>query len=374
MEKNSGIILDEITDRCSSDEITEKCADTNDKSSSEVKRYSMECIHCGLCTKNCTFLSKYGMDLSDFESRQDLAYNCFLCGKCKIVCPKDIDGRKIAISMRKKHLRANKGKINFKGYNGIIWEKKNYLFKNYRRAKVGKSAIFTGCNFLSYLPKTADKLIDLMRKYGIGAIFDCCGKPISELGFEDKEKNIIESLNRRLKENGIEELIMVCPNCYYFLKGKLNVKIVDIYSKLIELDAGIGLLGDEHKAFDKEVNGVGHDDKVFSFFRPCPDRESNELFGVVKSFYKDGKINVLREQCCGAGGCASAREGELSRGFRTDIKEQLKGEILYTYCATCVGFFRMENIATKHVLSDILDIEEDCTGNSLINRVKYAFK
>lgn len=319
---------------------------------------SSECIHCTRCTKNCSFLNKYGMDLYDFEHRQDLAYNCFLCGKCKIVCPKDIDGREISISMRKKHLKANNGKINFKGYSGIILEKQNYPFKNYKNAKVGKSAVFTGCNFLSYLPNTADKLIELMKSYEIGVIYDCCGKPISELGFEEKENKIISNLNKRLKENNIDELIMVCPNCYYFLKGKLDVKMVDIYTKLIEL----GIV-DKYNNKSNEIH----------IFRPCPDRESNELFKIVESLL-NGSIKVLNEQCCGAGGCASIKERELAQGFREDIRSQLNGNILYTYCATCVGFFRNDGIKSKHMLSLILDVEEKNVGNSLINRIKYKFK
>ena len=62
-----------------------------------MKNKIEKCINCKLCTKNCDFLEKYKMDLSDFSKKEDLAYNCFLCGKCREVCPKDIDGKAIAI-------------------------------------------------------------------------------------------------------------------------------------------------------------------------------------------------------------------------------------------------------------------------------------
>ena len=61
-----------------------------------------ECVHCGLCTKNCLFLKKYKIDLKGLEERPELAYHCFLCGKFKEVCPKDIDGRQIALENRRK--------------------------------------------------------------------------------------------------------------------------------------------------------------------------------------------------------------------------------------------------------------------------------
>ena len=45
-------------------------------------------------------------------------------------------------------------------------------------------------------------------------------------------------MNRRLEEMGPEELVMLCPNCYHFLKGRLGVRVTDIYTKLEELGLG----------------------------------------------------------------------------------------------------------------------------------------
>lgn len=64
-----------------------------------------DCIKCNLCKKHCEFLNKYDMDLDVFSKREDLAYNCFLCGRCKEVCPKDIDGKTIALDMRQAKIK-----------------------------------------------------------------------------------------------------------------------------------------------------------------------------------------------------------------------------------------------------------------------------
>lgn len=291
----------------------------------------------------------------EFEKNPQLAYNCFLCGKCKIVCPKNIDGRAIALFARRKEVSENNGKMVKKGYSSVIFEKENYIFKNYKNAKISKTAVFTGCNFLSYLPSTTRRIIEIFRDYGIGTIFDCCGKPISELGLEDKENKLLNRLKDNLKKNEIEELIILCPNCYYYLQGRLDIKIVDIYTKLKEL--GIG----------KKIT----DEKVL-MFRPCPDRESNTLEDKV-SYFLEGKLKNVNEQCCGAGGCAGVRERELAKGFREDIKSQVKNEKLYTYCATCTGFFKTENIDIHHILEDILEVKEEKVGNSWLNRARGRF-
>ncbi|MEG0249265.1 MAG: heterodisulfide reductase-related iron-sulfur binding cluster [Peptostreptococcus sp.] len=324
------------------------------------KMISKECIHCNKCKNNCDFLKKYDLDLMGVEDRLDLAYHCFMCGKCKIVCPKDIDGRKIAQKLRDETVKQNNGKLSDKGYGGIVFEKKNYIFKNYKNAvkensKKGNTAIFTGCNFLSYTPNTANELIEIMGKNDIGVIFDCCGKPIFELGLKDKARDIIERINKNLKEKNINRLVMVCPNCYYYFKGKLDVEMIDIYTVLEEL-------------------GIGKDLDMEAFmFRPCPDRETEELLEKIAPFMKNSNIKKLNEQCCGAGGCASVKEGKLSKEFRVDIKEQTKDEKVYSYCSTCTGFFKSEGVNVKHVLSEILDVDEENTGNSLMNRFKYKF-
>lgn len=83
-----------------------------------------DCIHCNKCVKKCDFLTKYNMDLHEFSKRDDLAYNCFLCNDCKIVCPKDIDGSKISLALRNS------------------WKDKNYIKKNIRLFYLKRRIIF----------------------------------------------------------------------------------------------------------------------------------------------------------------------------------------------------------------------------------------
>ncbi len=326
----------------------------------DTKKISQNCIHCGLCTKNCSFLRKYEIDLAEFENRDDLAYNCFMCGKCKIVCPQNIDGRNIARNMRKKIVEENKGKVPGKGYGGLLLEKRDYIFKNYKNVGISvkknkKSVLFTGCNFLSYMPNTANELIDKMKEKGIGVVFDCCGKPIYELGLDRDSKEIIARLEKRFGDNNIDELIVVCPNCYYYLKDRISIKVVDIYTKLKELDIG------------KEINGD------ILLFRPCPDREKEIILNNIKNCHKNLNIVCVDEQCCGAGGCAGVKEGQLAKYMKKDIKNQARGKSLTTYCSTCFGFLKSEDINVKHFLTTILDVDEKSKTNSLLNRMKYKF-
>ena len=64
------------------------------------------------------------------------------------------------------------------------------------------------------------KLVKLLKEHGIGVAYDCCGKPIAELGLEVDEKRIIQRINDEFEKRGVEEVIMLCPNCVPLLKFK----------------------------------------------------------------------------------------------------------------------------------------------------------
>ena len=316
-----------------------------------------DCIKCGRCKDHCEFLGLYDIDLSDTQRLRELAYHCFLCGKCRMVCPKNIDGKELVLQMRRQKVTEHNGKLAEKGYGMLLLEKKKYLFQNYKHA-AGKSVLFPGCNFPSLFPKTTKKLAELLReKDGIGIVFDCCGKPISELGLKEEEEVIINRINLRLKRAGIEEIVVVCPNCYYYLKTRLQASVVSIYEKLKELGLG--------KRIDQpEIN----------IFAPCPDRESLSLQEHMKAFLPDKVIPVQEVQCCGLGGCAGIKEFELTEKFSRILKESNYSS-LYTYCASCSG--RLTGAGCKnvrHVLVDILKTEElPDMQKSLFNRVRAKF-
>lgn len=312
------------------------------------------CVHCHLCQKHCAFLKKYHLDIGDMIHHEELAYHCFLCGTCTHVCPKNIDGRGVILQMRREQVRLNGGKIKEKGYAMLLREKKDYLFQNYRNAEA-KSVIFTGCNFPSYYPETTRKIAEkLKQKAGIGIVFDCCGKPVAELGLEEDAGNIIKRINRKLQDRHVEEVIMLCPNCYAFLKGKLNVRIVTIYEKLQELGMGSRV---------KEKLTV---------FPPCPDRPDQEILEKILPFLEQQPEVIRDSQCCGLGGCAGAKEPDLAAEMLEHAASQ--GGIC-TYCASCSGNFARKGFGeAEHILLKILDsTEKPDTGKSMLNRMRTKY-
>lgn len=315
------------------------------------------CIHCGKCTGQCAFLSGYGIDIGNTARLEKLAYHCFLCGRCTEVCPLGIDGREVVLGMRKEKVRLSGGRVTEKGYVMLQAEKEDYLFKNYRNIS-GSTVLFPGCNFPSFYPRTTRFLWKTLKSYqDIGIVYDCCGKPIEELGKEQAAEQNIRRIGRRLKEAGVTEVIMVCPNCYYYLKPRLDIKVVSVYEKLTELGVGSPI---------KENH--------MHIFLPCPDRAEQKWLQHMRLFLPDRYQLIEGVQCCGLGGCAAAKEPELAKGFlQTLVKQDYPN--IYTYCGTCGGNITRGGVGgVHHILTEILESKESAdTKKSLLNRIKSKF-
>lgn len=310
------------------------------------------CVHCGKCRENCAFLDKYEMDLGDVTKSQEHVYGCFLCGNCDRVCPAGISGRQLFQNLRRMQVRD--GKLEEKPYSFVLKEKKEYKFRNYRNATAGR-VLFPGCNFPSMFPKTNRKIADLCKAKGIGTVYDCCGKPIAELGLYRDEERIVNRISRELESRDIDEVITTCPNCYYFLKERIPQRVRSIYEVLPELVSEISV----PKDIEIQI--------------PCPDRTDREWYdGICKLLGYEPAVTSA-EQCCGLGGMASAEEPELAKKFGEGLTSS--GLRNTTFCASCAGQYARNGKEIRHVLSLLLGMEEaPATKTSYLNRVKTKYK
>lgn len=332
-----------------------------------IKPSAADCIHCHKCRDNCAFLSKYGIDIGDTVKLKELAYHCFLCGRCTEVCPVGIDGRQTVLDLRRERVAAWDKKYVEKSYRGLIREKRDYIYRNWKNATSG-SVFFPGCNFPSMYPRTNAEIVRIFKDHGIGTVYECCGKPVAELGLQEDEERIIDNIRKRLEQNNITEIITGCPNCREFFGDRLGVRVTGIFSKFTELGIGNTVYGD------------------YVFYIPCPDRRERQWIEEIRPFIR-GNISFIDDvQCCGLGGSAAGLEREIADSFTSGLKErseairntdQEAGEItLVTYCASCTGRFRRCGFGSvEHILTKVTGTNETAdTMKSYINRVMTKFK
>lgn len=311
-----------------------------------LNKVADECIHCSACTKKCSFLTKYEIDLGEFAKNPSLAKSCFMCDSCLRACPLDLDGAEVAIAHRE----------DLGGYGAVKFMKSPYKFRNNSKIK-SKDILMFGCAFPGHYPETTKYLIDLFEGKMDFSI-DCCGKPLEDSGLiSDFEKNL-ERLKKMHKEKGVERIVTMCPNCFYFFKGhmdKLNIEVISIYQKL------------------QEENLLNVIDDEAEIFMPCPDKRTNELLKQIKPFVPNGKVKFRKVMCCGMGGGAKSKEKDLADEMMNKVKSEIKDNI-YTYCASCSASFKKSNIKNvKHILSELLGVNEEVDLSYFKNSLKLKY-
>lgn len=310
---------------------------SNKSTNDYLQEVKDKCIDCGKCTKCCPFLTKYKINLKDFADRQDLAFSCFLCQKCKAVCPVDLDGKKISLILRKQNPK----------FESVKKQKENYFFKNKSKRKT-KDLLYLGCNFPAFYPDTTKYLMELFNKEGFDYSIDCCNLPSDYTGFEN---NYMERFEKELKDKEVERIVCVCPNCFHKFYKNLSVEVITIFKWLEERD----MIQD----IDEEVN----------VFFPCSDRYNHIIFEEIKRHIKGFNNKYISTNCCGAGGIAGKSEKDIA----TQMQNSIKNEKIYTYCATCSSKFVVNN-EVHHFVSKMVGIDEKCDPSFFKNALKGKFR
>lgn len=227
-------------------------------------------------------------------------------------------------------------------------------YENHRH-ETTKSVLFPGCNFPAYYPKTMKKLAELFETMGIDTVYDCCQKPLAELGRPAKEVHkATEKLESRLERLGVKEVITLCPNCYYFMKERLNLRVVSIYEKLPESCIYMEKLTEND-----------------FMYVPCPDRQTMEWNERICTYLPESPQRIKDIPCCGLGGAAFVKNKAVSVQMAKKI-EKYRDCNVYTYCASCTGhFLRYGHVHVYHVLTEMLGThEKPAIYLSKLNRIR----
>nr|AGS53098.1 hypothetical protein [uncultured bacterium contig00036] len=232
-------------------------------------------------------------------------------------------------------------------------EKRDYIFRQYPRQSVS-SLIFTGCYFPAYFPYATRNLQTLAAEHNTACAFDCCGKPLLEIGREADAQRVSRKISDQLQRLGVQELITVCPACFAHLKDRLTVPLRTVYEKLAEW--GI----ERQNAASGQV------------FVPCPDRYGHRQLKQIAKILSGCQMELIANvPCCGLSG-VFADDKTMARQMTARVKQRLSGT-LYTYCASCSGQFQRHGLnPVRHLLAEILGVnEEPDTAHSLSNRWQF---
>lgn len=242
----------------------------------------------------------------------------------------------------------------------ICLEKGHYPFKCYPSKKC-KDVLFPGCAFPSQFPKTMEAIAKVCNNHGCGVAYACCGHPLDGYGVHGGTDRVLRGIEKRLKKIGCERVVVLCPNCWKLMRGRLQLPVVSIYEYLKEIDF-------KPSTSVAEVHG--------KLFVPCPDRPAHELESEVRSCVSFENVETMSKvPCCGLLPEIMAKGPEAVQKCTHKVMDAAENETIITYCASCLGqFSRLGNDNCAHVLSLILGVNEvPDSKNAFMNRAKCKF-
>ena len=262
-----------------------------------------------------------------------------------------------------------------------VFEKTNYLFKNWRHASAG-TVVFPGCGFPSFFPKTLAALEDALRSVpGVSFAIDCCGLPLAGLKAPEAYRAELSRVEGRLTHLGAREVVPLCPNCASAFAGTLDrlVPQITIYALLREFS-------------ERGIVDCSRVARPGAVFVPCPDRADRKWLDDL-SFFLEPSIFVSEcPVCCGAAFELSQPEASMVAAKRVlgsvanECDDAGVGEpVLYVYCASCAGKLERarrqcsgglgEGVRVVHVLSALMGVDEmPAISTTVLNRAKAAIR
>lgn len=348
----------------------------------EVIEESGRCLdcECGLCVKDCEFLTSYCHSPKDLVRRlragiEDpdtlkMAYSCNVCSLCSEVCPEDLDTGELLLEARREAVRrklgplpVHKGIVSY--WNAGVGKTFTMVMPEPGRARA-KRLFFTGCALPAVAPDhTLTVYNELRRHYpGTGVLMYCCGAPVELLGMDEQFDRTRSDILRLAESVGAEELVAACPDCTHTLRGSVpELKVTTVW----ELLSGRWQLPRKR------------DDAAIAVHDSCKARHMPELGAAVRSLLEAGggaveeiEYNGELARCCGFGGMIYPVDSELSqRVSRRRVEETELPQV--TFCAGCRMALASTGKPALHILDFLLseDWEESARRKPPASLMRY---
>jgi Fe-S oxidoreductase len=333
----------------------------------EAKAEAQRCFKCDCdyCEKSCEMLKWFKKKphriavevATDSQATSTLSartitretYSCNICGKCKSVCPENVDIGALLQFSRTDRLSAGKDIPAYHDY----WLREmefnsteGFFAAAPKGEKACSYAFFPGCQ-LGALNKnhTIKSFEYLSKRYRAGLILGCCGAPAYWAGDEKRMSENTGRLREAWENMGKPVLVFACAYCErVFRQFMPEIKGVSLYELL---------------AADKSVIPV----RAFceaAVFDPCAAGENEAMQKSVRLLAERAgtRLEELREpfRCCGYGGHMQLANPELYDEI-TAHRTQASDKPYIAYCANCREVFDSRDKQCVHILDMVFTPE-----------------
>lgn len=340
----------------------------------ELANQSEKCIQCKLCRQECAFLQKYGSpkqiaDAYDPTSRKDqvMPFECSLCRLCAAVCPVDLNPAAMFLEMRREAVA--RGVQDLSDYGRILnYEKRgtSTRYSYYALPENCDTVLFPGCTLPGTRPGKVKALYEHLNNSipNLGIVLDCCTKPSHDLGREKHFQAMFSEMQEYLRQHGVKNVLVACPNCYRVFKQygeALQVKTV--YEHLAETSLPL--------TTDISATVTVHD--------PCATRNEGQIHTAIRQIARSKSLNIeemkhhgAKTICCGEGGSVGCIRPDFAKGWGVRRKEEAAGVRILTYCAGCAHFLGSVT-PTSHILDVLFEPEATLAGQVKIAKAPWTY-
>ena len=360
-----------------------------------------KCVRCGACKTLCpTYLTTLNETmgargrvailgelseerLTPTRKLAEMIYSCMLCGACKGICPTGInipemiyEGRSILKNsfgkgrILRKVLRSCMSKPDMAFSILRIMQKLFYqpvqqiggfrylpditskpfknsvqVYKNIKR--IGRVAIFAGCNVNYFYPYLGDTLSNILLSKGYEVVVFkgelCCGNPLRSMGLEKEAAMLAEKNIEHFSKVRAEAIISMCPTCtmvikeqYPVLTGSTIPNIIDINEFILKNDI----------LSDLEI-----EPRVMTYHDPCHLSHGLGIRNEPRQILRDiNGIDLVEmqhaDECCGFAGLFSLHFKKISKEISHKKFENIQDTSADTVVTSCPGCI-MQIEATK---------------------------
>jgi len=314
---------------------------------SDVELHS--CSRCGICIDPCQ-LNAAGITntqavyfiraMRDQFVREEIAFNCMLCGRCQDICPVNIKTDSLRLIKRREFSTSQASRFAYlEGGNPIQ----------------GEVVYFAGC--MSHLtPSITRAMTGILNRAGISFVFldkdrsVCCGRPLMLNGKNKQANELVEYNKLLIRQTRAKLLVTSCPICYRVFREEYNLPIhIQHHSQfLLELvkTGKIPLQSSFKRIVYHDPCDLGRGCEVYD----APRELLRKIADLVAQ--KEEKRNAL---CCGGSlGILSSSQQQRDIITKETLNILLKNEpdILATACPLCKKTF------AKQSTTKVLDIAE----------------
>ena len=345
-----------------------------------IKTIAENCISCGLCVSECSFLKENGTPgeislgfLSNISGNLNSIFQCNLCGLCQAVCPKNLDCPASFLEIRK--VLQNTSEKN-RNAHSILPEHSTIcryeaigsspLFSLSLIPKGARSVFFPGCALAATRSSVTRATFEYLQTIApdIGIVLDCCTKPSHDLGLNNRFLMSFKKLVSRLAKHSINTIITACPSCHAtFTKYAPELTTTTVYEML---------------ALNPPPLTAQHTSTI-SIHDTCTSRFNNDIQNSVRALVnhtgaKLEEMNHSRKRaiCCGEGASASFVAPGLKNKWTNLRKKEANGHRVITYCAGCSSSLS-KSISTTHLLDLLFDSQKALHHQEKVAKAPFTY-